>query len=129
MKRLLNYLGGLSSGKIVLWCYLLWYLAMVGFYFDARPSLWINSAGLSVVIGTGLILSVMPAAGMAAMEKWAVARLFMMPFCVSSFAALIKDQGFFVVLSPRLAENLTALGACALFAGGVLCCKALCKKT
>jgi hypothetical protein len=34
-----------------------------------------------------------------------------------------------VMFSPRLAQNLTALGACALFAGGVLCCKALCKKT
>ena len=46
--------------------------------------------------------------GIRAMDKWAVARLFMMPFAVSSFAALIKDHGFFVVFSPRLAENAVA---------------------
>jgi hypothetical protein len=123
MKSLLNYFGTLRSGKIVLWCYLIWYAVIVVFYFDPRISLWVNSAGLSVVIGTALILSVLPAGGLRAMEKWAVARLFMMPFCVSSYAALIKDQGFFVIFPPRAAENVVALSACALFAGGVSCCK------
>jgi hypothetical protein len=127
MRRLINYLGNLHSGKIALWCYLIWYLA--SFYFDPRLSLWINSIGLSVVIGTALILCVMPDGGIAAMEKWAVARLFMMPLCVSSFAALIKDQGFFVVFSPRISENLIALGVCALFVSCAFYCRVLCRKT
>jgi hypothetical protein len=127
MGRLINYLGNLRTGKIALWCYLIWYLTMASFYFDPRISLWVNSAGLSVVIGTALILCVMPENGIAAMEKWAVARLFMMPLCVSSFAALIKDQGFFVVFSPSLRENLIALGACVLFVAVTIVCRSFSK--
>lgn len=123
MRKLRAYLGNLRIGKSALWCYLIWYCVMAGFHFDARPVLWINSLGISLVIGTGLVLSVLPPAGIAAMEKWAVARLFMIPFCVSSFAALIKDQGFVVVFSPSLRENLIALGACALFVGATAICK------
>jgi hypothetical protein len=113
--RLTNYLASLRPGKIALWCYLIWYIVMAYFYFDPRPALWINSLGISAVIGTGLLLSVMPAAGVRAMDKWAVARLYMMPIGVSSFAALIKDRGFVVVFSPSLHENLIAAGACTLF--------------
>ena len=115
MKLLIIYLAQLRAGKIALWCYLIWYLVMAMFYFDPRPARWINSVGISVVIGTALILSVLPPAGVRVMEKWALARLFMMPFCVSSFAALIKERGFFVVFSPSLRDNLIAIGACALF--------------
>jgi hypothetical protein len=125
----ITYLAQLHTPKIILWCYLLWYLVMANFYFDARPALWINAVGLSAVIGTGLVLIVLPPAGLRAMDKWALARLFMMPFCVSSFAALIKDQGFAVVFSPRLRENLIAAAACALFVAVVLTVKALRRNT
>lgn len=118
MRRLLHYLARLRAGKIALWCYLIWYLVMAHFYFDPSPALWINSLGISAVIGTGLLLSVMPAGGVGAMEKWAIVRLYMMPIGVSSFAALIKDRGFVVVFSPSLRENLIAAGVCGLF---VLC--------
>lgn len=124
MSNLLAYLANLRTGKIALWCYLIWYLVMAHFYFDPRPSLWINSLGLSLVIGTALILSVMPAGGIAAMEKWTIARLFMMPLAVSSFAALIKDQGFVVIFSPRLPENGIAAAACAAFIAVTLACRA-----
>ncbi len=123
MKNLLHYLGTLSAGRTALWCYLIWYLTMASFYFDPRISLWVNSIGLSIVIGTALILCVIPAGGIAAMEKWAVARLFIMPLCVSSFAALIKDRGFFVVFSPSLSENLIAIAACALFVTVTFTCR------
>jgi len=129
MKSLLRYLGNLRAGKAALWCYLLWYGVMAVHHFDARPSLWINSLGISLVIGTGLVLSVLPPAGIGAMEKWTVARLFMIPFCVSSFAALIKDQGFVVVFSPNLRENLIATGVCALFVAAAFVCKSLSKET
>ncbi len=123
MKKFLNYICKLRTGKIVLWCYLIWYLVMAWLYFDTHLSMWVNSLGISIVIGSGLVLSVLPAAGIRAMEKWAVARLFIMPFCVSSFAALIKGQGFIVIFSPRIAENMAAIAACAGFVIGVLLCK------
>lgn len=125
MKRIVHYLGSLRAGKIALWCYLIWYLVMAHFYFDARPALWINSLGISLVIGTALVLSVLPPAGLRAMEKWVLARLFLMPFCVSSFAALIKDRGFFAVFSPSVSENLLATAACAGFVAACVSCKIL----
>ena len=127
MKNLFVYFGNLSTGKTVLWCYLIWYVVMACFYFEPRISLWINSLGISIVIGTGLVLSVMPAGGVRAMEKWQVARLFIMPFCVSSFAALIKDHEFFLVFSSKATENATALAACAVFAGITRVCRAMVK--
>ena len=123
MNRIITYLRELRTGKIILWCYLIWYIVMVRFYFEPNIALWLNALGISVVIGTALILSVMPAGGIGAMEKWAIARLFMMPFAASSFAALIKNQHFTVILSPRWSENLLAAGACSLFVGGVWVCK------
>ena len=123
MNRIITYLRELHAGKIILWCYLIWYIVMLRFYFEPNITLWLNALGISVVIGTALILSVMPAGGIGAMEKWAIARLFMMPFAVSSFAALIKNQHFTVILSPRWSENLLAAGACSLFVGGVWVCK------
>jgi len=128
MQFLCRYLAGLRPGKIALWCYLIWYAVMGALYFDPTPALWINSLGISVLIGTGLVLSVMPAGGITIMNRWAIARLYMMPFGVSSFAALIKDQGFFALFSPHASENLTAVGACAIFVATVCACKTWLKR-
>ena len=127
MRNLFHYFGNLRAGKIALWCYLIWYAVMTSIYFDPRVSLWINSLGISVIIGTALILSVIPTGGIRVTEKWVIARLFMMPFCVSSYAALIKDQGFVVIFSPKLAENATAAIACIIFVAVTHTCKAALK--
>ena len=50
-------------------------------------------------------------------------RLFLMPFCVSSFSQLIKGQGFVLVFPPDLREIAISLGACALFVTIVLLVK------
>ena len=112
--RPIEYLGTLSPTKRVLWCYLMWYLTMAWMHFDPSPRLWLTSLGIAVVIGMGLVFSVR-GANAPRPDFWTLARLFLMPFCVSSFAALIKDRGFVVIFSPTLSENLVALGACALF--------------
>ena len=92
-----QYLRNLSVGKIVLWCYVIWYLVTLAHHFDPSPRLWLNSLGLSVVIGIGLVLSVSTQGGVKSIERWQLVRLFLMPFCVSSFAALKKNQGFILV--------------------------------
>ena len=53
-----TYLAKLETGKLVLWCYLIWYLVTLVFYFDPSPAIWINSIGISVIIGIALLLSV-----------------------------------------------------------------------
>lgn len=114
-----RYFAELPNGRIVLWCYLIWYLVTLAHHFDPAPSIWLNSAGISVLIGFALLLSV---GGLqrAAADRWQTFRLFAMPFCVSSFAALIKGKGFVLVLPPSAAELALSAGACALFAAAVL---------
>lgn len=104
---------------MVLWCYLLWYLVNVAFRFDPTPAIWLNSLGISAVIGCGLLLSVRSPGG-AWPGPWQVFRLFLMPFCVSSFAALIKGHGYWLIVSPDPFEMSVAIGACVLFVTVVL---------
>lgn len=112
---MLSYFARLAPGKIALWCYLIWYAITVIRYFDPSLTIWLNSIGISVVIGIALLLSVNGSSARA--DRWQTFRLFMMPFGVSSFAALIKDQGFILIFPPTIAENVLALGACATFVG------------
>jgi hypothetical protein len=110
---LLRYFGSLPPRKLILWCYLIWYLVTVAFLFAPSPSLWLNSAGISLVIGVALQLSV---SGANPKEKrWQIFRLFLMPFCVSSFAALIKDQGYVLIFPTKISILCTSVCACAVF--------------
>ena len=52
------------------------------------------------------------------LERWQIARLYVMPLCVSSFAALIKGHGFILVFHPSLRDNILAASACTLFVAG-----------
>ena len=111
--RLLRYFSTLSKGRVVLWCYAIWYVVNVSLHFDPRPRLWLTSLGLSGIIGFALLLST--ATGTTRLDRWQVFRLFLMPFCVSSFAALVKDAGFFLVFPPSVRENAIGMGAIAVF--------------
>lgn len=117
-----RYFANIRPGKIVLWCYLIWYLATVFFYFDPHIHIWLNSAGISAVIGLALMLSVATPAG-ARQDHWQTFRLFAMPFCVSSFSSLIKDQGFILIVPPRAHEQFVAVTACVVFVLLVLAIK------
>jgi hypothetical protein len=124
MMRLLRYLACLTTGRIVLWCYAIWYVVNVALYFDARPRLWITSVGLAFIIGTALLISTRSAStGTTRLERWQIFRLYLMPFCVSSFAALIKEAGFVLVFPPSLRENLIGLGLMAGFVVSVVALK------
>ncbi len=52
-------------------------------------------------------------------------RLFLMPFCVSSFSQLIKGKGFVLVFPPDWHEIVISLAACAAFVFAVLIVKRL----
>jgi hypothetical protein len=115
MMRLIDYFYNLKPGKAILWCYLIWYLVTVYFYFDPLPVIWMNSIGISAVIGTALLLSV----SSQGRDRWQVFRLYLMPFCVSSFSALIKGENFFIIVSPRIEETIVAVVLCAVFLGTI----------
>ena len=113
MKWLMKYFRDIKLNKLILWCYLIWYLVIIIFYFDPTPKIWINAIGISVVIGTALILSV--SVINSKVDYWQTFRLYLMPFCVSSFSSLIKDQGFIVIISPKPQETILAILSCGIF--------------
>jgi hypothetical protein len=113
MKGLIQYLYEIKLDKAILWCYLIWYVTVVCFHFDPSVKIWINSIGISAVIGTGLMLSVSSSKGER--DRWQAFRLYLMPFCVSSFSALIKEQGFILFISPNIKETIVSVSCCVLF--------------
>src|SRR5262245_24290079 len=121
---LMRYLINLSTGRLILWCYFIWYLVVLIRYFDPSLRLWLTSLGLSLIIGLALYLSTTASsANKVMLDRWQTFRLFLMPFCVSSFAALVKGKGFILIFSPRLNEILLAVGLCAVLCLVVLLLK------
>lgn len=105
---LLRYISQLSTGRTILWCYAIWYIVTVATHFDPRPRIWLTSIGLSAIIGTALIISTQTAGkARVRMDHWVVFRLFLMPFCVSSFSALVKDAGYILIFPPSWPQIAT----------------------
>ena len=123
---LLRYLAELTLPRMVLWCYLIWYGFVLARYFDPSVRLWLSSLGIAAIIGTGLYLSTAHGGrSRTHLETWQVLRLYIMPFCVSSFAALIKGRNFVLVFDPSLAANAAAAAGCAAFIGAALLARRL----
>jgi hypothetical protein len=118
---MLRYLRGLTPPKLLLWSYLIWYAHVAVRYFDPHLSLWLSSLGLSVIIGSGLYVSTaFHGTKRVSLGFWPTFRFYLMPFCVSSFAALIKGRGFVLIFHPQLFDNALALSHCLGFAASVL---------
>jgi hypothetical protein len=119
--KILRYFARLTAGRMMLWCYLVWYLTNVAFHFDPRPRLWLTSIGLSVIIGTALLVGTRSASkGTTRLDGWQIFRLYLMPFCVSSFSALVKDAGYVLIFSPDMKENGVGFALMAAFLSGAL---------
>ena len=109
-----RYLATLSTGRLILWCYFIWYCVVLVRYFDPSVRLWLTSLGLSMIIGFALYLSTAGSGTTKVkLDRWQLFRLFLMPFCVSSFAALVKGKGFVLIFSPRIQEVALAVALCA----------------
>ena len=116
MRQLVHYFATLTTGRVILWCYVIWYVVNVANHFEARPRLWLTSIGLSAIIGTALLISTTTSiTGTTKLDGWQIFRLYLMPFCVSSFAALVKDANYFLIFPPTPKENLTGLGLIGIF--------------
>jgi hypothetical protein len=122
MKLLLRYFEAMTTTAVVLWCYLIWYAVTVSWHFDPDPKLWLNALGIGTLIGCGLLLSVSNP-DTTRLGQWQAFRLFLIPFCVSSYSALIKDKGFIFIFSPDPAELISAVAFSAVFIVGVSAAK------
>jgi hypothetical protein len=111
---LIRYLRNLTNGRLVLWCYFIWYLVVLVRYFEPNGQLWLTSFGLSLIIGFALYVNTTHSGPVRVrLGFWPTVRLFMMPFCVSSFSALVKGRGFVLIFSPNVWEIAAAVGLCA----------------
>lgn len=108
---MIGYFARLSVPKLVLWCYLAWYVAIVSSYFDPSLLLWLSSLGIAALIGIGLLCATRVPG--RKMDRWTVFRLFMFPFCVSSYSALIKGKGFILLFPTERGPLLVGIAACA----------------
>ena len=113
---LLRYFSSLSSSRLILWAYVIWWVVMVNYYFLPEPRIWATSLGVGVIVGFALMLSTGP----ISLERfrlrfWESLRLFICPFLVSSFSALVAGNSFILVFSPRWEENATAVASIAVF--------------
>ena len=119
--RIIMYLAQLSISKIILWSYLIWYLVISGFYFDSSLYLWGTALGVGGIVGVALMLSTGDLTRHRIRTRfWESFRLFLIPFCVSSFSELVKGRGFILIFSPILMQNLLGLGAIGLFTALIL---------
>lgn len=122
--RILKYFASLSPGKLVLWCYLIWYLVTVAALFDPTPQIWINSIGISAIIGFALLLSVAgDRVDGSSRDHWQTFRLFMMPFGVSSFSSLTKGMGYVFIFPTDPSLLLLSVSSCGVFVVFVLITK------
>jgi hypothetical protein len=119
-----GYFARLNTGRIILWCYAIWYAVNVWNHFELRARLWLTSLGLSVIIGAALVISTRSSSkGKTELDRWQIFRLFLMPFCVSSFSALVKEAGYILVFPPTLRENVIGVSLIAAFVVAVLTLK------
>jgi hypothetical protein len=106
----IRYFASLSMPKLVLWCYLAWYVTIVASYFDSSPVVWLTALGMSAIIGIALVLATKVSG--QGMERWTVFRLFLFPFCVSSYSTLIKGRGFVLVFPTQPRPLIAGIAAC-----------------
>lgn len=117
----LKYFKNITTQKIILWCYLVWYLTIISIYFEASLKLWTSSIGISLIIGFALILSTIQQG--IKQNIWVKIRLFLFPFCVSSYSATIKDYDFILLFPSNLLHLSISILNCLLFLLTIFCIK------
>lgn len=120
---MIRYLARLESTTLTLWCYFCWYVAIVSQYFDSTPGLWLSSVGIAFLIGFALNIAARQKGQKP--DRRIVFRLYLFPFCVSSYSALIKGKGFILLFPTETKPLLIAIGTCCGFITVSMMCKAL----
>ncbi|MGJ8644974.1 MAG: hypothetical protein ACSHX9_16335 [Luteolibacter sp.] len=120
---MLYYFANIDSPKRILWCYLIWYIAIVAQYFEPLTNMWLSSVGIAALIGYALNLAASQKGRTT--DKWVVFRLYVFPFCVSSYSALIKGKGFLLLFPGELKPFAIASAACAVFVGFTILCRSI----
>ena len=113
---LVRYFALLPPSRVILWSYVIWWLFMVAHDFSSDPRLWATSLGIGLIVGFALMLCTGPITLDRFRNRfWESLRLFVCPFMVSSFSALVTGKNFILVFSPNWEENAAAVIGIVLF--------------
>ncbi|MES2239941.1 MAG: hypothetical protein V4497_06735 [Bacteroidota bacterium] len=112
-KSAIKYVLKMKMPKIILWCYLIWYFSIMSIYFESSLRLWASSLGISLIIGFALILSTSQQG--INQDIWIKIRLFLFPFCVSSYSATIKGHDFILLFPNNRTHLFIGIMNCMLF--------------
>lgn len=112
-KPAISYIMNMKIPKIILWCYLIWYFSILSVYFEPSLRLWASSLGISLIIGFALLLSTNQQG--VKQDIWIKIRLFLFPFCVSSYSATIKGHDFILLFPNNTKHLFLGISNCLLF--------------
>lgn len=108
-----KYVLKLKIQMIILWCYLIWYFTIMSIYFESSLKLWASALGISLIIGFALVLSTNQQGDKQ--NKWIKFRLFLFPFCVSSYSSTIKNHDFILLFPNNKIHLFFGIINCLLF--------------
>lgn len=112
----LNYLGRLDMRRSLLWSGFIWYAVLMARHATLASGPWLNAVGIALVVGLILAANAIPSGGTwRQLGRWPLLRFFLIPFCVSSFSAAMRDAGLVAIFPRDLADNLIAGAAVAAF--------------
>jgi len=112
----IRYLAHLDSRRALLWSGFIWYAVLMGRHATLMPGPLVNAAGIALVVGLMLTANAIPAGGTwRQLNRWSLLRFFLIPFCVASFSAAMRDAGLIVIFLRNPADNVFAAAAVAGF--------------
>lgn len=114
--KLIRYLALLDNRRLLLWSAFIWYVVIMARHATASSAVWLNSAGIAAVISVILAANAIPPGRKwRDLGFWPLARFFLIPFCVSSFSAVMHKAGLVLIFPRDLTDNLVAGRTVALF--------------
>ena len=110
--------------KSILAFYLTWYLYVVFLHFDSHVMLWVNALIISGIVGIALNASVTTVTSLKSRV-----RLFIIPFAVSSYTSITRENDFFLIFPKDVTEVSIGVGlSLAVFTGYFLFIKTRAKQ-
>ncbi len=78
----------------------------------ASLAVWLNAAGIAAAIGVILAANAIPPGQQwRDLGFWPLARFFLIPFCVSSYSAVMNRIGLVLIFPIAVEDNLTGAAA------------------
>ncbi len=103
-----SYFTSLKLSQKILWALFIWWAHTLVWHFDPDPRIWLTAVGLGAIAGTVLFVGAHTASTETLkLGAWRAIRFYLVPFCVASFAAVVKGHDFIIIFPPSPWENVS----------------------